>query len=54
MVEEDGLMTLAFELAHFVGHDGHEEPLLAERLAMVRALKRASKAAPSSRASGSC
>jgi hypothetical protein len=41
MVEKQGRMTLTFELAHFVGRNGHEQALLAERPAMVRALKRA-------------
>jgi hypothetical protein len=34
-------MALTFELAHFVVHEGDEEALLAERPAMVRALKEA-------------
>jgi hypothetical protein len=32
-------MTLTFELAHFTVRDGQEETLLAERPAMVRALR---------------
>ena len=34
-------MTLTFELAQFVARDGEEESLLAERPAMVRALREA-------------
>jgi hypothetical protein len=34
-------MTLCFELAHFTVRDGEEDALLAERPAMVRALKNA-------------
>jgi hypothetical protein len=34
-------MPVTFELAHFVVHEGHEDALLAERPAMVRALKEA-------------
>ena len=34
-------MALTFELAHFVVREGHEDALLAERPAMVRALQEA-------------